>query len=149
MAQFVKFVFAAVFLLLTYELGLCTPRSDFYQLSILYITFFASYTYILTKNLQPNEIRFFIFLGLILRALLVGSFPSFSNDDRHFSHQRRSLPRPKQPSTERFTMSENWWLRQSGVPLSMFPLSDQVYYCLTGWLIFDTPFSLKASMANP
>ena len=68
----------------TIGLGYFVQQSDFNLIFPLYAIFFACYFFIFSKIENTKTITFFIFGGILLRCLLIFSFPGLSDDVYRF-----------------------------------------------------------------
>ncbi len=72
-------------------LGFFTSQTHFWPLCILYLSYFAIYLVLLTAVHEQSSIRNFVLLGMLLRGMLLFSFPNWSDDVYRFIWDGRLL----------------------------------------------------------
>lgn len=72
-------------------LGFFTSQTHFGPLCILYLSYFAIYVVVLTAIHEHRSVRNFVLLGMLMRAMLVFSFPNWSDDVYRFIWDGRLL----------------------------------------------------------
>ncbi len=91
--------FALLFIGLTYILGYQVQQTDFYPLIIGYGVFFGAYVWVYRQISSINEIHFFIGVAILLRLILLFSFPNLSDDIYRFIWDGRLINAGVNPFT--------------------------------------------------
>lgn len=79
-----KALISLAFLACTITLGYFTDRSNFIILIGWVALFFLAYVAALSSTAHRNDIRFYVFLGILSRAVLLFNFPNLSDDIYRF-----------------------------------------------------------------
>lgn len=86
-----RWVLVGILIAFTFGLGYAVGQSDFVEIFSLYLPFFLIYLAIYYGSTTEKNIRFFLFLGIFLRLLLLFSFPNLSDDIYRFIWDGRLL----------------------------------------------------------
>ncbi|MFK7931916.1 MAG: glycosyltransferase 87 family protein [Saprospiraceae bacterium] len=86
-----NYLLALIFLLLTGVLGFQLVRTQFEPLLLTYGVFFALYLYVYVQKQSSSAVYFFVMVAILLRFLLVFSFPNLSDDVYRFIWDGRLL----------------------------------------------------------
>lgn len=78
--NFTKYPIALILGGLTFALGYTVQQADFGQLMTYYLLFFGLYLFVYTKTTEQSTLHFFIFIGILLRVILLFSLPNLSDD---------------------------------------------------------------------
>lgn len=114
-----KYLLAILMLILAGCLGYLPEQSDFYLIFFLYAPLFALYLAVYRLYTSHHDVLFFIFISLLLRAVLIFAFPNLSDDIYRFLWDGHLINDGINPYL--YTPSE--WIRT-------LPDNDSIYHLL-------------------
>ncbi|MCB0631512.1 MAG: glycosyltransferase 87 family protein [Saprospiraceae bacterium] len=85
-----NWIAAGVLLACTIFLGFVPEQSDFLEIVLAYLPFFAAYAYVIRMG-EKASLKFWLGIGLLARLILLFSFPRFSDDVYRFIWDGRLL----------------------------------------------------------
>jgi len=78
------FIAAIIMIVATFCLGFKVQQSGFWKIILFYFQFFAAYIFVYDFIKEKTTIWYFLWLGILLRFLLIFSFPNLSDDVYRF-----------------------------------------------------------------
>ncbi len=108
----VRLAIAALFALAVYWLGYRVAQSDFPQIIAAFALLFGGYFWILRQDHPPGSLRFYRWLGVALRVLLLFSLPALSDDVYRFIWDGRLINAGINP----FAQLPKWYLENGPAP---------------------------------
>jgi alpha-1,6-mannosyltransferase len=79
-----KYTTSFIFIICLLQISFYTQRHEFATLFATYAVFFATYLYVLIKTKTDSDLSFFLKFGVLLRLIVVFSFPQLSDDIYRF-----------------------------------------------------------------
>jgi alpha-1,6-mannosyltransferase len=141
-----RYVLAAILILLTAHLGFRVEQSEFAALMAGYFPFFIIYLFICYRVQRWEEVRFFLIVSVLLRLLLVFAFPGLSDDIYRFVWDGRlllagvnpfdQLPSAYMAGTERIAGLDEALYRELNSPdyFTIYPPVCQAIFAGACWL---------------